>query len=156
MWRIPKERMKMEREHLVPLSRQAVAIMREVKRFSHGEEYVFHQLYNPKKPMSENAMLSALETMGYGSKITVHGFRSTISTLLNERGHNPDVIERLLAHQEGNKVRAAYNRAEYLQQRRDTLQWLANYLDSLNDSTNQERLLEDEEKLKMGKGGNLY
>ena len=156
LWRIPKERMKMEREHLVPLSRQAVAIMREVKRFSHGEEYIFHQLYNPKKPMSENAMLSALETMGYGSKITVHGFRSTISTLLNERGHNPDVIERLLAHQEGNKVRAAYNRAEYLQQRRDTLQWLANYLDSLNDSTNQERLLEEEEKLKMWKRGNLY
>ena len=146
----------MGREHLVPLSRQALAVMREERKFSHGEEYVFQQLNNPKKRMSENAMLSALEKMGYGSKITVHGFRSTISTLLNERGHNPDVIERLLAHQEGNKVREAYNRAEYLQQRRDTLQWLANYLDSLNDSTNQERLLEDEEKLKMWKGGNLY
>ena len=94
--------------------------------------------------------------MGYGSKITVHGFRSTISTLLNEKGKNPDIIERLLAHQEGNKVRAAYNHAEYLQQRRDTLQWLANYLDSLNGSTNQEGLLEDEEKLKIRLGGNLY
>ena len=105
--------------------------------------------------MSENTMLCAVYRMGYHSLATVHGFRSTVSTLLHDRGHNPDVIERLLSHLEGNKVRAAYNRAEYLDQRRWSLQWWADYLDYLMGSKNKKKLLEEEEKLKMWYGGKL-
>jgi len=130
-WRIPAERMKMNQEHLVPLSRQTSVVIGEVRRFTQGDKYVFHQLNNPNKPMSENTMLYAMYRMGYHSRATVHGLRATMSTLLNENGHNPDVIEHLLSHQEANKVRAAYNRAEYLSERRTTLQWLADHLDSL-------------------------
>ena len=156
IWRIPEERMKMGREHLVPLSRQAMGVIREVRKFSQGEEYVFHQLNNPQKAMSENTMLFAMYRMGYHDRATVHGIRATASTLLNEKGFNPDVIERLLAHQDGNKARAAYNRAEYMEDRRKLLQWWADYLDSLDGSTDQKGLLEDEGKLKMWEGGNLY
>ena len=148
--------MKMGREHLVPLSRQAMGVIREVRKFSQGEEYVFHQLNNPQKAMSENTMLFAMYRMGYHDRATVHGIRATASTLLNEKGFNPDVIERLLAHQDGNKVRAAYNRAEYMEHRRKLLQWCADYLDFLDGSTDRESLLEDEGKLKMWEGGNLY
>jgi len=131
IWRIPEEKMKMGREHVVPLSSQALVVLKEVRRFTQGDKYVFHQLNNPNKPMSENTMLYAMYRMGYHSRATVHGLRATMSTLLNEKGHNPDVIEHLLSHQESNKVRAAYNRAEYLSERRITLQWLADHLDSL-------------------------
>ena len=130
-WRIPAERMKMNQEHLVPLSRQTLVVIGEVRRFTQGDKYVFHQLNNPNMPMSENTMLYAMYRMGYHSRATVHGLRATMSTLLNEKGHNPDVIEHLLSHQGPNKVRAAYNRAEYLSERRITLQWLADHLDSL-------------------------
>ena len=106
--------------------------------------------------MSENTMLCALYKMGYHSLATVHGFRSTVSTLLNDRGHNPDVIERLLSHKAENKVRAVYNRAEYLDQRRWSLQWWADYLDYLMGSKNKKKLLEEEEKLKMWYGGKIY
>ena len=133
VWRIPGERMKMERDHMVPLSRQAVSVMAEVRKFTQGEHYVFHQLNNPKKPMSENTMLYALYRMGYHRRATVHGFRATASTILNEKGFREDVIEKLLSHQEGNKVRAAYNRAEYLNERREVLQWWADYLDKIID-----------------------
>jgi len=131
-WRIPAERMKMNQEHLVPLSRQTSVVIGEVRRFTQGDKYVFHQLNNPNKPMSENTILYAMYRMGYHSRATVHGLRATMSTLLNEKGHNPDVIEHLLSHQESNKVRGAYNRAEYLSERRITLQWLADHLDSLH------------------------
>ena len=131
IWRIPDEKMKMGREHVVPLSSQALVVLKEVRRFTQGDKYVFHQVNNPNKPMSENTMLFAMYRMGYHSRATVHGLRATMSTLLNEKGHNPDVIEHLLSHQGSNKVRAAYNRAEYLSERRITLQWLADHLDSL-------------------------
>ena len=156
LWRIPEERMKMARDHIVPLSIQALLVLREVRYYSQGDHYVFHQLRNFQKPMSENTMLYAMYRMGYHSRATVHGFRSTASTLLHEKGFNPDVIESLLAHQDNNKVRAAYNRAEYLDERRKILQWWADYLDSLNVSIEQEEHEQDEEKLKMWKGGNLY
>ena len=123
--------MKMGLEHVVPLSSQALVVLKEVRRFTQGDKYIFHQLNNPNKPMSENTMLYAMYRMGYHSRATVHGLRATMSTLLNEKGHNPDVIEHLLSHNDSNKVRAAYNRAEYLSARRTTLQWLADHLDSL-------------------------
>jgi len=134
IWRIPEEKMKMGREHVVPLSSQALVVLKEVRRFTQGDKYIFHQLNNPNKPMSENTMLYAMYRMGYHSRATVHGLRATMSTLLNEKGHNPDVIEHLLSHQDSNKVRGAYNRAEYLSERRITLQWLADHLDSLSGS----------------------
>ena len=140
IWRIPEEKMKMGREHVVPLSSQALVVLKEVRRFTQGDKYVFHQLNNPNKPMSENTMLYAMYRMGYHSRATVHGLRATMSTLLNEKGHNPDVIEHLLSHQDSNKVRAAYNRAEYLSERRITLQWLADHLDSLSGSMDKNEL----------------
>ena len=156
LWKIPADRMKMHRDHMIPLSRQAVVVLRELKWFVRDNHYVFEQHKNPKKPMSENTMLYALYRMGYRGKATVHGFRATASTILNEKGYRSDVIELLLAHVEKNQVRAAYNRAEYLDERREVLQWWADYLDSLNVSIEQEEPEKEEEKLKMGKGGNLY
>jgi len=156
IWRIPEEKMKMGREHVVPLSSQALVVLKEVRRFTQGDKYVFHQVNNPNMPMSENTMLYAMYRMGYHSRATVHGLRATMSTLLNEKGHNPDVIEHLLSHQDSNKVRAAYNRAEYLSERRITLQWLADHLDSLSGSMDKNELLEEEEKLKMWYGGKIY
>jgi len=132
MWKIPAERMKNGREHSVPLSKQALSVMNEVRKFTQGEHYVFHQLNNPKKPMSENTMLYALYRMGYHGRATVHGFRATVSTFLNENKIRGEVIEKLLSHREDNKVRAAYNRAEYLEERREVLQWWADYIDKVS------------------------
>ena len=132
LWRVPKERMKMGIEHHVPLSSQSLRVIKQVRKYSEGDHYVFHQINNPNKPMSENTMLYAVYRMGYRSHATVHGFRATISTLLNEKEYNADVIERLLSHQEKNKVRDSYNRAEYLPQRKILLQWLGDYIDSID------------------------
>ena len=138
LWRVPKERMKMGIEHHVPLSSQSLRVIKQVRKYSEGDHYVFHQINNPNKPMSENTMLYAIYRMGYRSHATVHGFRATISTLLNENEYNPDVIERLLSHQEKNKVRDSYNRAEYLPQRKKYLQWLGDYLDKIDVVSNNE------------------
>jgi integrase len=128
-WRIPAERMKMKELHLVPLSRQAIAVLRELQTQSENRQYIFPNQHNPGSFMSENTMLYALYRMGYHSRATGHGFRSTASTILNEHGFRPDVIERQLAHSERNSVRAAYNHAQYLPERRKMMQWWADYLD---------------------------
>ncbi|MBI1347068.1 tyrosine-type recombinase/integrase [bacterium] len=128
-WRIPSTRMKMKQTHIVPLSRQALAALRELQTFSGNRQYVFPNNHNPSTFMSENTMLYALYRMGYHSRTTGHGFRSTASTILNEHGFRPDVIERQLAHSERNNVRAAYNHAEYLPERRQMMQWWADYLE---------------------------
>jgi integrase len=129
-WRIPAERMKMRRDHIVPLSRQAVAAFTELRRLNGGWKYVFPNPHKPIKHMSENAVLYALYRMGYHNRTTGHGFRHTASTVLNESGlFSPDAIERQLAHVQGNKVRAAYNHAEYLSERREMMQWWADFLD---------------------------
>jgi integrase len=130
-WCIPAARMKMKQTHIVPLSRQAVATLRELQKISGNRQYVFPNSHNPSTFMSENTMLYALYRMGYHSRATGHGFRSTASTILNEHGFRPDVIERQLAHSERNNVRAAYNHAEYLAERRQMMQWWADYLDEL-------------------------
>jgi integrase len=116
MWIVPSARMKMKTEHVVPLSQQALAILREVRSIGGGSRYVFPGR-NPDKPMSNNTMLFALYRLGYKGKMTGHGFRAVASTILNEAGFRPDVIERQLAHQERNTVRAAYHRSEYLAER---------------------------------------
>jgi integrase len=129
-WRIPAERMKMRRDHIVPLSLQAVAAFSELKGLNAQWKYVFPNPHKPIKHMSENAVLYALYRMGYHNRTTGHGFRHTASTILNESGlFSADAIERQLAHVQGNKVRAAYNHAEYLPERRKMMQWWADYLD---------------------------
>jgi integrase len=129
-WRIPAERMKMRRDHIVPLSRQALAVLRELQDMNGRLTYVFPIAYKPIKHMSENTVLYALYRMGYHSRATGHGFRHTASTVLNESGlFHGDVIERQLAHVHGNKVRGVYNHAEYLPERRKMMQWWADYLD---------------------------
>jgi integrase len=130
-WRIPAERMKMKDPHTVPLSRQAIAILKELQAITGQWQYVFPNQHKPGGHMSENTILYALYRMGYHSRATGHGFRSTASTVLNEHGFPPDVIERQLAHGERNKVRAAYNHAQYLPERRKMMQWWADYLDQL-------------------------
>jgi integrase len=131
VWRIPAERMKMRDPHIVPLSRQAVAVLRELQPITGQWRFVFPNQHKPTGCMSENTMLYGLYRMGYHSKATGHGFRSTASTILNEHGFAPDVIERQLAHAERNQVRAAYNHAQYLPERRKMMQWWADYLDQV-------------------------
>ena len=130
-WRIPAERMKMRDPHIVPLSNQAVAVLRDLQKRTGKRQYLFPNQQKPDKFMSENTMLYALYRMGYHSRTTGHGFRSTASTILNENGFLPDVIERQLAHCERNKVRAAYNHAQHLPERRKMMQWWADYLDGV-------------------------
>lgn len=130
LWRIPPHRMKMGREHLVPLSRQTVAVLKDIRQISARYETLFPA---PTKSgvISENTMIFALYRLGYHSRATMHGFRRTASTLLNEQGWNRDWIEKQLAHDEDDDVRAAYNAAEYLPGRRKMLQWWCDRLDML-------------------------
>ena len=134
-WLIPAERMKMRRPHLVPLSSQAVAVFREVAKFSSDRVHVFPNRNDPSKPASNAIILRALGRMGYTGKMTGHGFRSAASTMLNENkskwGIHRDTIELQLAHVEKNASRAAYNFAEYLDERRTMMQQWADYLDKL-------------------------
>ena len=130
LWIIPAGRMKMKTEHVVPLTRQALAMLTELKEISGGSRFVFPGR-NRDKPISNNTMLFALYRLGYKGKMTGHGFRAVASTILNETGFNPDVIERQLAHCERNEIRGAYNRAEYLPERKRMMQHWADYLDSI-------------------------
>lgn len=130
-WRIPAARMKMRELHIVPLSRQAIRTLREVEKLTGHHQYVFPNQHKPSQLMSENTMLYALYRMGYHSRTTAHGFRSTASTILNEHNVRSDVIERQLAHSERDTVRAAYNYAQYLPERRKMMQWWADYLDKV-------------------------
>jgi putative addiction module component (TIGR02574 family) len=127
-WRIPGPRMKMGDPHIVPLSSQAVEILKELERFTGTGKFVFPSLLSRDRPMSENTINAALRRMGYsGDDQTGHRFRSMASTLLNEQGFPPDVIELQLAHAERNKVRAAYNKAQRLAERRTMMQAWADY-----------------------------
>jgi integrase len=131
LWRIPAERMKMKDQHLAPLSTQSIEILKQVQSISGNgfSGYLFPSQNNPRNMMSENTFLRAIEIMGYKGKTTGHGFRATASTILNENGFRPDVIERQLAHAERDQIRAAYNHAEYLAERKDMMQWWGDYLE---------------------------
>jgi integrase len=136
-WRIPAQKMKKKRVHIVPLSRQSLEVLEKVRVITGHGQYVFPSNRAPKgdRPMSDNTVLVALRSMGYTKEqMTAHGFRSMASTLLNENGFPPDHIERQLAHIEGNSVRAAYNYAEYLPERQKMMQWWADYLDKLRNA----------------------
>ena len=131
-WRIPAEKMKMRDAHLVPLASQAVAILRDLQPLTGRSRYVFPSLRTADRPMSENTVNAALRRLGFdGDTMTGHGFRAMASTRLNELGWKPDVIERQLAHAERNKVRAVYNRAQYMAERQTMMQAWADYVDSL-------------------------
>src|SRR5256886_9986290 len=124
--------MKMRDAHIVPLAPQAVAILRDLEAITGDGKYVFPALTTPTRPMSENTMNAALKRLGYTSdEQTPHGFRSIASTLLNELGHAPDLIELQLAHKERSQSRAAYNRAQRLPERRKMMAAWADYLDGL-------------------------
>ena len=131
-WRIPAERMKMREQHIVPLSRQAVAILRELHAVSGPEGYLFPSVRSKRQPISENTINAALRSTGYTKdQMTGHGFRHMASTLLHERGYKSEWIERQLSHGDRNPMRAAYNFAEYLPERRKMMQEWADYLDGL-------------------------
>lgn len=128
-WHIPAERMKVKEKHIVPLSKQALKILKQIRALHFNETFVLPSHINPNKCISENTLLYAIYRMGYHSRTTGHGFRGTASTILNEKGFNSDVIERQLAHGERDAVRAAYNHAQYLPERKKMMQWWADYLD---------------------------
>ena len=131
-WRLPAKKMKSRADHIVPLSTQAVAILREMHPLTGAGNYVFPGAQSSRRPMSENAVNGALRRLGYEkAELTGHGFRAMASTLLHEQGWKSDVIERQLAHKERNAVKAAYNHAEHLPERRKMMQQWADYLDKL-------------------------
>lgn len=135
MWVVPEERMKMRIPHVVPLSRQARAILATLRKMSGDGVLVLDSPIHPGHPLSENTFLFALYRLGYRGRMTAHGFRALASTVLNEGSGFPhDVIERQLAHKETDAVRAAYNRAEYLMQRRELMQWWSDWLDVAQSS----------------------
>lgn len=129
-WLIPEGKMKRRKDHIVPLSTQAQEIIEQMKARSNGSDYVFPHPFRKDRPMSENAVLYMIGRMGFKGRMTGHGFRSVGSTWANENGYNPDAIERQLAHVPENKVRSAYNRAAYLDERRKMLQDWADWLSS--------------------------
>jgi integrase len=131
-WRIPAEKMKAGVLHIVPLSRQALDVLREIHSLTGNGRYVFPSPRTDKRPMSSNGILSALRRMGFAKdEMSGHGFRSMASTLLNEQGWNRDAIERQLAHAERNSVRAAYNYAEFMPERKKMMQAWADYLEGI-------------------------
>jgi len=134
-WHIPKERMKMKRPHVVPLSQQALALLHELQAISGTKEHIFPSTSSTSLHISNGAVLMGLRRMGYQNIMTGHGFRTLASTILNEKGYAPDVIERQLAHEDNDKIRAAYNRAEYLLERKKMMQEYADWLDFVRAQT---------------------
>jgi len=140
-WRIPAERMKMREAHIVPLARQALEILREVHKRTGEGRFVFPAIGKRERPLSENTLNAALRRLGYAKdEMTAHGFRTIASTLLNEQGWHPDLIELQLAHKERNKVRAAYNRAQRLEERRKMMRAWADYVDELRERTGDSKV----------------
>ncbi|MBN3265111.1 integrase domain-containing protein [Pectobacterium brasiliense] len=127
-WSIPAERMKAKRDHIVPLSDQALELLDIMHPISGNREHVFPSRNDPKKPMNSQTANAALKRIGYGGKLVAHGLRSIASTAMNEAGFNPDVIEAALAHCDKNEVRRAYNRSTYIEQRKELMDWWGSYV----------------------------
>lgn len=132
LWIIPAERMKAKREHIVPLSPQALEILNVMKPISAHREHIFPSRNDPKLPMNSQTANAALKRLGYGRKLVAHGLRSIASTAMNEQGFNSDVIEVALSHIERNEVRKAYNRSLYLKQRQELMNWWGNMVSAFN------------------------
>jgi len=136
-WRIPAEKMKMRVMHIVPLARQALSILKELQPLTGSGRYVFPSIRNASCPMSENTINASLRRIGYSKEeICAHGFRAMASTMLHEQSWNTDVIERQLAHKEGNAIKDAYNHARHLPERKKMMQHWADYLDALRQGAN--------------------
>lgn len=131
VWEVPKERMKMRRPHCVPLSEQSLNILEQLKPVTGHYQYIFPGRIHHSKPMSEMAMNVLIRRIGYAGRVTGHGFRHTMSTILHEQGYNTAWIETQLAHVDKNSIRGTYNHAQYLDGRREMLQWYADYMDSM-------------------------
>ncbi|MGC0906458.1 integrase [Pantoea agglomerans] len=127
-WKIPASRMKMNRDHTVHLSDEAVAVLELMKPLSGNREFIFPSRIKPNRPMNSQTVNAALKRAGLGGVLVSHGLRSIASTALNEQGFPPDVIEAALAHVDKNEVRRAYNRSDYLEQRRPMMQWWADFV----------------------------
>ncbi|MDR1031697.1 MAG: tyrosine-type recombinase/integrase [Holosporales bacterium] len=127
-WRIPAERMKMKEQHIVPLSEQTVVVLEKIRKFSPDEGLLFPCRTDTSKSISDNTLSKAFRDQGYRGKATPHGIRATASTILNENGFKPDVIERQLTHCERNKIRASYNHAQYLPERKEMMLWWGEYV----------------------------
>ena len=133
VWRIPAARMKMRREHVVPLSTQAISILKDAQAITGNGPYIFPSQLSPGRPMSENTANGALKRLGFGNEMTAHGFRAMASTLLNESGKwSPDAIERALAHKDNDSIRAAYHRGTHWNERVIMAQWWSDKLDLLS------------------------
>jgi len=135
-WIIPAERMKQRQQHTVPLSRQAVYLLKTLQPLTGKSEYLFPNRSNLSRPVSMGVLWKMVARMGYKGRFSPHGIRATGSTILNEQGFRPDVIERQLDHTERNKTRASYNQAEYLEERRAMMQQWGDYLASLEHGAN--------------------
>lgn len=133
-WNIPAERMKMRRPHHVPLSCQSLRILEEIKTITGHREFVFYSGRSKAKHLSNGTILMALKRLGYKGRMTGHGFRTIASTLLNEKGYKPDWIERQLAHEDQDKIRSAYNRAEYKLERIKMMQDYADILEGMRNN----------------------
>lgn len=137
IWQIPAGRMKMRRPHLVPLSEQTKSLLLELREITGGYCLVFPGRNDSRKPMSEASINQVIKRIGYAGRLTGHGFRHTMSTILHEQGYNTAWIEMQLAHADKNSIRGTYNHAQYLDGRRDMLQWYADYIDSLEKAVMQ-------------------
>ncbi|KAB7734599.1 tyrosine-type recombinase/integrase [Klebsiella pneumoniae] len=135
IWEISAERMKMRRSHLVPLSTQALDLLNELKMMTGNYRYVFPGRNDPSKPMSEASINQVIKRIGYGGRLTGHGFRHTMSTILHEKGFDSAWIEIQLAHVDKNSIRGTYNHAQYLEKRSSMIQWYNDYIYSIKDST---------------------
>ncbi|CAM7448657.1 Integrase/recombinase, includes phage integrase [Citrobacter portucalensis] len=136
VWEIPAERMKMRRPHIVPLSLQAQAIIMRIREMTGRYPYIFPGRNDPRKTMSEASINQVFKRIGYAGRVTGHGFRHTMSTILHEQGYNTAWIETQLAHVDKNSIRGTYNHAQYLDGRREMLQWYADYMDALENGEN--------------------
>ncbi|MEY8772260.1 tyrosine-type recombinase/integrase [Erwinia sp. ACCC 02193] len=136
IWQIPAERMKMRRPHVVPLSIQAKSLLEEIHQLTGRGRFVFPGRNDAGKTMSEASINQVIKRIGYDGKATGHGFRHTMSTILHEQGYNTAWIETQLAHADKNSIRGTYNHAQYLDGRREMLQWYADYMDALEKGDN--------------------
>ncbi|ASM23956.1 integrase [Serratia marcescens] len=132
MWEVPAEHMKMRRPHKVPLSRQAISLLKQLKPITGHYPLVFIGRNDPRKPISKESINQVIELLGYKGRLTGHGFRHTMSTILHEQGYDSTWIEMQLAHVDKNAIRGAYNHAQYLDGRREMMQWYADYLSGMD------------------------
>ncbi|RIH70475.1 integrase [Vibrio splendidus] len=128
IWTIPANRMKKNREHRIPLTKEVLSLLSIMKEISGHREYVFPANRDPKRPTNSQTANAALKRMGYAGRLVSHGLRSIASTTLNENSHDPDVIEAALAHVGDNEVRRAYNRTDYFERRQTMMSWWSDHI----------------------------